>query len=582
MKQKITKLMVLALVLITNFSVDAYDFEVDGLYYTITSTSELTCKVDKGEVEYAGDIVVPSEVQFRGKTLKVTDIGTGFKGSGIISIDLTRGGGLANECFKDCDLLETVILSQSTKSIPKSSFYVCKSLKEISIPIMVEQIGENAFRGCENLKVINIPDKVNSLGDYSFCTCSNLEIVSINGNANLGRFTFGECKNLSKIELSEGICEISDNAFINCTNLKNIDLPKSLKKIGSHVFEGTGIELIEIPECVVEFNSDCFYNSNIRGLTIGREIDMFPLSLTIGAPSKGSNSAFSIELSDLFNYYESDACDIVGHDYFISYTSKNSCPTKNENDCWKSLRRLIIADSENAFNYTAAFLPVGYYGKRGIYLNCPPSLDYYYIGRPVKTGANKKIYGFTNGGNDYSFWLYGTRSMENVLDISEEAFPTRIKKLEFGGFCKKADLNYILSESIDTLKINSSVSLLSIYANQLNNLKKIEMCACVPPSLTINEIGNCLVSTETYLNLEIEVPKGCLEAYQKAEGWNKFWNFKEGDYEGQSGVADIEVKEPSKYEMARYDINGVPVSRDYRGLIIIKYSDGSSEKRFIK
>jgi len=47
-------------------------------------------------------------------------------------------------------------------------------------------------------------------------------------------------------------------------------------------------------------------------------------------------------------------------------------------------------------------------------------------------------------------------------------------------------------------------------------------------------------------------------------------------------VADVEIQETPKYEMARYDINGVPVSGDYRGLIIIKYSDGSSEKKFLK
>jgi len=51
--------------------------------------------------------------------------------------------------------------------------------------------------------------------------------------------------------------------------------------------------------------------------------------------------------------------------------------------------------------------------------------------------------------------------------------------------------------------------------------------------LTLDEIDT-VISTEAYTTLEIEVPKGCLEAYQTAPVWNKFWYFKEGDYEGQS------------------------------------------------
>lgn len=50
----------------------AYDFEVDGIYYEVVSVPDLTCAIVKGDVEYAGDFVIPSEVVYNGRTLTVT------------------------------------------------------------------------------------------------------------------------------------------------------------------------------------------------------------------------------------------------------------------------------------------------------------------------------------------------------------------------------------------------------------------------------------------------------------------------------------------------------------------------------
>lgn len=36
-----------------------YDFVSDGIYYNITSTTDLTCEVSRGSRSYRGDIVIP-------------------------------------------------------------------------------------------------------------------------------------------------------------------------------------------------------------------------------------------------------------------------------------------------------------------------------------------------------------------------------------------------------------------------------------------------------------------------------------------------------------------------------------------
>lgn len=56
-------------------SASAYDFEVDGIYYDIVFLPNLTCAVTCGDKYYEGDITVPSEVLFKGRTLSIISIG---------------------------------------------------------------------------------------------------------------------------------------------------------------------------------------------------------------------------------------------------------------------------------------------------------------------------------------------------------------------------------------------------------------------------------------------------------------------------------------------------------------------------
>ena len=89
------KRIVISAILTLLFTLSAragYDFEVDGIYYRIISLSEMTCAVvDSGEndtkswdefvqpeeVDYSGDIIIPDEVSFKGRMLKVTRIAQG-------------------------------------------------------------------------------------------------------------------------------------------------------------------------------------------------------------------------------------------------------------------------------------------------------------------------------------------------------------------------------------------------------------------------------------------------------------------------------------------------------------------------
>lgn len=71
----IKQLLITIVVLLFSITAKAYDFEVDGIYYDILSSEDLTVEVVSGNNGYTGDIIIPSTVTFDGNEYRVTSIG---------------------------------------------------------------------------------------------------------------------------------------------------------------------------------------------------------------------------------------------------------------------------------------------------------------------------------------------------------------------------------------------------------------------------------------------------------------------------------------------------------------------------
>lgn len=229
----IKKLFVTVMVLLCCVSANAYDFEVDGIYYNIISAADLTVIVTEGENEYTGKVIIPSNVVYKSKVLTVTSIGT--------------------SAFSDCSGLTSIEIPNSVKIIGGSAFSDCTGLTSITIPNSIESIRNSAFDNCTSLKDLRIEDGEGTLSlgyNYSYSNAHEglfddcpLETLYLGRNLSYdtsyyyGYSPFYKKTTLTSVTIGSSVTSIGDYAFHGCTGLTSINLlGKTPPTVGSSNF----------------------------------------------------------------------------------------------------------------------------------------------------------------------------------------------------------------------------------------------------------------------------------------------------------------------------------------------------------
>ena len=264
----------------------ATPFEVDGIWYSITSDSTV-CLVPEPSASgsgssiiirnvYEGDIVIPETVTYNETVYTVTAVENGtFKESPkltSVSIPATVTD-LGETPFSACGKLNAIVVAadnpaytivdgllydkalttllacpgkkegavtvpSTVTTIGKAAFHGCASVASVQLPHTMDYVGSRAFCGCKKLIGIELPDGVTSIGDSTFYNCTSMTNLSLPQTiTSIGANAFYHCNLLTSVVLPDAVEVIDDHAFNLCYSMRTIKMPTNLKRIGYRAFE---------------------------------------------------------------------------------------------------------------------------------------------------------------------------------------------------------------------------------------------------------------------------------------------------------------------------------------------------------
>ncbi|MGN0224255.1 MAG: leucine-rich repeat protein [Muribaculaceae bacterium] len=530
MKSIVFKMWLAIAMLWVSVSSFAYDFEIDGIYYDITSFSKLTVTASSLSDSVEGSVTIPSTVAFSGKELKVTAIGENFaKGNTKITIVTICDGisRIKSDAFYGCSNLEKVIIPKSVTSIAGGAFMNCVSIQKISCS-GVTSLGFAAFKGCKSLILANIP-KLSAIPSSAFSSCSKLAHFQITCAKSIGQSAFEGCP-FSSIEIPETVTYIGQRAFANCTKLKSFAIPNSVTEVGTDLFAGcTSLEEVSIGAGLSSLPWLFTGCVNLEKLRIEDSNETLTFEYCGSKTSKDD---------DFYNH-----CDEFEYHYeYESY--KFSDTNLREVYIGRNITTGYCLIKQEIFDY-------GFDRYTGHY--------YYYITRPPfsYTNISKVVIGpcVTNlemystiayrykdkWGDTYYRPQYGRGAFEGCDNLVEVAFENQSENIPIRMFSNCTNLKeFSIPNSVTIVELWSFQDCTSLntisFGRNVRYIEEDAFSGC-DALYTFNFYGtdppscyySLTFSSDQYINAIVNVPPGSLSSYQSAEPWCNFWNLKEDD-----------------------------------------------------
>ena len=259
--------------LLCSLTATAHDFEVEGIYYTITDATNKTVAVTyRGNNytsysnEYSGAVIIPESVAYNGNCYGVKSIGErAFRNcTSLTSVEIPKSvTSIGEGAFYYCTGLTSITIPNSVTSIGRYAFSDCTGLTSIAIPNSVTSIGEGACYWCTGLTSITIPNSVTSIGSSAFFSCSELKLEL--NCTNIGTW-FAHCTSIKELVIGDNVTNIEIGAFFGCSGLKSVTIGKSVTVIPQSMFSScSALQTLIIPKGVTSIDNYAF--SGCSGLT---------------------------------------------------------------------------------------------------------------------------------------------------------------------------------------------------------------------------------------------------------------------------------------------------------------------------
>ena len=516
--------------------VEAYNFEYNGVYYNITSSTNMTVEVtyyNKSNNTYSGVVTIPNIVSYNGKNYTVTAIGdyafvgcTNFLGLNITAKNLTSIGSYV---FSGCNGMTEFTVNKKIKSIGNYSFNGCYSLSEISFESTTTSIslGYGSSQGQAH-------------GLFEDCPLEHVTIdrpLSYNTNSNYGYSPFARQEDLSIIELGQNITSIPSNLFWGNTAITSYTVPSHITSLDDWAF--------------------CNF-LGARSITLNQNTEY----ISYGA-FNGCRNLTSINIPSKVTDIGAEAFAYSGIKSIVIPPSVTSIGNYAFNGC-TALTQVTIEESEEplslGYNYCYnIYEDYSNHPGRGLFYDCP--LNSVFIGRMLSYGTQFR-FGYSPFANNET--LVKARLGNPVTSIQANLFrgcksfktinynsnckPTFVDSYAFAGCKSIVNGSNIIPSSVKTfgenvfrdsynlenITIPSKVTLIGQNSfSGCTKLSNVVSLATTPPSIN----ANCF-DTDTYQTATLSVNTAAISAYSDATGWKNFSHIVGG---GQSGtiVGDV-------------------------------------------
>ena len=492
MKKSFTKVLLATAMFCVSPGASAYDFEVDGIYYNITSEADKTVEVTSGGNSYVGDVSIPATVENAGTIYTVTKIG--------------------DEAFSWCRNLKSINIPDGVTSIESGAFSYCSSLASIDIPDGVVSIGESAFDNCGSLESVTLGSGVETIGDYAFSYCRSLASIDIpDGVVSIGDEAFYFCGSLESVTLGSGVGTIGDYAFAYCSSLTEITCRATVPPVcGQDCFAYVDISncTLSVPEGTEEAYKtadvwkEFFYEYFISGgIRYGAQTSPQGNIATVLAgeytgdiaiPATVENGGVTYTVTEIGGRAFSECSDLVSVDIPAGVTSIGDYAFS---DC-SDLASIDIPDGVISI------------GERAFYY-CN-SLESVTLGRGLKT--------------------IGYEAFVNCDVLASIDIPDGVTSI--------GDYAFYGCGSLESVTLGSGVETIGDFAfSACRSLAEINSLATLPPACSSGIFSSPCFDGVDKNACTLNVPEGTADDYRAADGWKEFFNIVETDFAGSGEIA---------------------------------------------
>ena len=158
--------------------------------------------------------------------------------------------------------------------------------------IKITGVTEKFFEYYDGATILELPDEINGMEVTSILTRLNKidtlkEIKLPKSMKVIGSHLFEDCVNLEKVTLPDNITLINEKAFYNCSNLKTIEMPESVIQIEDLAFaECRSLKKIELPVNVKRLGENVFQNcTGLEEIKINNKLTVIKDNTFIGCTS---------------------------------------------------------------------------------------------------------------------------------------------------------------------------------------------------------------------------------------------------------------------------------------------------------